>query len=92
MTQVFDDLAEHGMSLCMAEVHGCCLPIVDLITTSQENVMMKDNHGLLHTLVKIKECVDQLSHVFHKISVNPSSGENFTNPVVVRSASSQIKC
>lgn len=78
------------MHLCMAEVHGSCKPIVELIATCQEKVMLKDNRGLLHALVKVKGCVDQLSHVFHKISVNPSSGENFVNPVVVRSFSSTI--
>ena len=46
--------------------------------------MLKDNHGLLHALVEIKDCIDQLGHIFHKtISVNPNAGENFTNPVVV---------
>ncbi|KFY97185.1 hypothetical protein V498_02205 [Pseudogymnoascus sp. VKM F-4517 (FW-2822)] len=79
---MFNDLAEHATCLAMAEVHGCCTPIIDLIATSQENVMMRDDQALLRTLVKIKECVDQLSHVFHKMSVNPSAGENFANPVV----------
>jgi len=47
--------------------------------------MLKDNQGLLNTLVEIKGCIDQLGHIFHKtISVNPNAGENFTNPVVVR--------
>ncbi|KFY18009.1 hypothetical protein V492_00213 [Pseudogymnoascus sp. VKM F-4246] len=79
---MFNDRAEHAMCLAMAEVHSCCTPIIDLIATSQENVMMRNDRGLLRTLVKIKECVDQLSHVFHKISVNPSAGENFTNPIM----------
>lgn len=39
--------------------------------------MHKDNHGLLHELVRLKEVIDQLAYVFHKISVNPHSGENF---------------
>lgn len=32
-------------------------------------------------LVKLKEIIDQLGYVFHKISVNPGSGEQFANPV-----------
>ncbi|KAG8813411.1 hypothetical protein FRB91_002732 [Serendipita sp. 411] len=42
--------------------------------------MEKDNDGLLVELVKLKEIIDQLSYVFHKISVNPHSGENFAPP------------
>tara|TARA_R110002060_G_scaffold7207_20_gene11042 strand:+ start:3683 stop:3850 length:168 start_codon:yes stop_codon:yes gene_type:complete len=45
--------------------------------------MLKDEEGLLLELVKLKQVVDQLPHVFHKISVNPNSGENFANPVEV---------
>lgn len=91
LAQVFNDYSEQAMNLCMAEVHGCCKPLVELVTTCQEKVMLKDNQGLLRTLVEIKACVDQLSHVFHKMSVNPSSGENFANPVVVRSVPSTIQ-
>lgn len=43
----------------------------------QEHVMTKDNDGLLVELIKLKEVIDQLGYVFHKISVNPRSGENF---------------
>jgi hypothetical protein len=39
--------------------------------------MAKDNDGLLVELIKLKEVIDQLGYVFHKISVNPRSGENF---------------
>lgn len=81
---MFDDIAEQTFNLCFVEVNGCCKAIVELITTCQEKVMVKDNQGLLSALVEIKDCIDQLSHIFHKtISVNPNSGENFTNPVVV---------
>lgn len=60
-----------------AEVHGLFTPGLDIIASCQERVMHKDNHGLLHELVRLKELVDQLAYVFHKISVNPHSGENF---------------
>jgi len=89
LAQIFNDHPEQATNLCFAEVHGCCKPLIELITRCQEKVMLKDNQGLLRTLVEIKECVDQLSHVFHKISVNPGSGENFANPVVVRNLSPQ---
>lgn len=69
--------------LCMAESHGCFIPGVEIIARCQEYVMLKDEEGLLQELVKLKEVVDQLPHVFHKISVNPNSGENFANPVEV---------
>lgn len=39
--------------------------------------MAKDNDSLLVELIKLKEVIDQLGYVFHKISVNPHSGENF---------------
>jgi hypothetical protein len=31
--------------------------------------------------IQLKAVVDQLPYVFHKISVNPGSGENFAHPV-----------
>ncbi|KAK1218358.1 hypothetical protein PQX77_018956 [Marasmius sp. AFHP31] len=46
----------------------------------QERVMERDNNGLLVELIKLKEVVDQLAYVFHKISVNPRAGENFAPP------------
>ncbi|KAH6675814.1 hypothetical protein B0J14DRAFT_509473 [Halenospora varia] len=78
---VFNDRGEAMFLLCMAESHGCFIPGVEIIARCQEYVMLKDEEGLLQELVKLKEVVDQLPHVFHKISVNPNSGENFANPV-----------
>ncbi|KAH9208301.1 hypothetical protein DL95DRAFT_527505 [Leptodontidium sp. 2 PMI_412] len=78
---VFNDRGEAMFLLCMAESHGCFIPGVEIITRCQEHVMLRDEEGLLLELVKLKEVVDQLPHVFHKISVNPNSGENFANPV-----------
>ncbi|KAG4411688.1 hypothetical protein IFR04_015186 [Cadophora malorum] len=78
---VFNDRGEAMFLLCMAESHGCFIPGVEIIARCQECVMLKDEEGLLLELVKLKQVVDQLPHVFHKISVNPNSGENFANPV-----------
>jgi hypothetical protein len=39
--------------------------------------MERDNDGLLVELIKLKEVIDQLSYVFHKISVNPHSGGTY---------------
>jgi hypothetical protein len=71
--------------LCMAEAHGSTIPAVELITRAQENVMFRNAEGLLKNLIELKAVVDQLPFVFHKISVNPNSGENFANPVEVTS-------
>ncbi|KAG8718026.1 hypothetical protein FRC08_006115 [Ceratobasidium sp. 394] len=78
---VFHDRGEAMFLLCMADSHGCFTPAVDLIATCQERVMERDNDGLLDALVKLKAVIDQLPYVFHKISVNPGSGENFAHPV-----------
>ncbi|CAE6432523.1 unnamed protein product [Rhizoctonia solani] len=78
---VFHDRGEAMFLLCMADSHGCFTPAVDLIATCQERVMERDNEGLLDALIKLKAVVDQLPYVFHKISVNPGSGENFAHPV-----------
>ncbi|KAF8712312.1 Indoleamine 2,3-dioxygenase, partial [Rhizoctonia solani] len=78
---VFNDRGEAMFLLCMADSHGCFTPAVDLIATCQERVMERDNEGLLEALIKLKAVVDQLPYVFHKISVNPGSGENFAHPV-----------
>ncbi|CAE6397648.1 unnamed protein product, partial [Rhizoctonia solani] len=78
---VFHDRGEAMFLLCMADSHGCFTPAVDLIATCQERVMERDNEGLLEALIKLKAVVDQLPYVFHKISVNPGSGENFAHPV-----------
>lgn len=43
--------------------------------------MNRDTETLLREMVKLKELVDQLAYVFHKISVNPNAGEQFANPV-----------
>ena len=40
----------------------------------QECVMEKDNPRLLCELIKLKALTDQLTIVFHKISLNPHSG------------------
>ncbi|CCA74881.1 related to nitric-oxide synthase, salivary gland [Serendipita indica DSM 11827] len=77
---IFKDRGEAMFLLCMAEVHGLFIPGPDLIARCQERVMEKDNDGLLVELIKLKEIIDQLSYVFHKISVNPHSGENFAPP------------
>ncbi|KAG7085882.1 hypothetical protein E1B28_003416 [Marasmius oreades] len=77
---IFNDRGEAMFLLCMAEVHGLFTPGPDLIARCQECVMEKDNEGLLVELLKLKEVVDQLSYVFHKISVNPHAGENFAPP------------
>ncbi|KAF8536061.1 hypothetical protein BDD12DRAFT_935731 [Trichophaea hybrida] len=78
---VFQDRAEAMFLLCMAEVHGTFMNGVEIVTRCQEMVVERDNEGLLGELIKLKEIIDQLGHVFHKISVNPRSGEQFANPV-----------
>jgi hypothetical protein len=71
--------------LCMAETHGCFVNGIETMTRCQERVMLRDKEGLLRELIKLKTIVDRFAHVFHKISVNPHSGENFANPVEVLS-------
>lgn len=66
---------------CMAEVHGCFQSGVEIVTQCQEAVMTRDSEVLLQAMVALKELVDQLPYVFHKISVNPQAGEQFANPV-----------
>ncbi|KAL0577411.1 hypothetical protein V5O48_004576 [Marasmius crinis-equi] len=77
---IFNDRGEAMFLLCMAEFHGLFTPGPDLMARCQERVMEKDNEGLLVELIKLKEVVDQLAYVFHKISVNPHAGENFAPP------------
>jgi hypothetical protein len=69
--------------LCMAEVHGCFVDGVELLARCQEAVMNRDNETLLQEMISLKTIIDQLPYIFHKISVNPNSGENFANPVEV---------
>lgn len=78
---VFNDRAEATFLLCMTEVHGLFIPGVEIIARCQELVMERDNEGLLRELIKLKEICDQFGYVFHKISTNPRSGEQFANPV-----------
>lgn len=48
------------------------------ITVSFQNAsVLTAPSGLLVELIKLKEVLDQLPYVFHKISVNPHAGENF---------------
>jgi hypothetical protein len=82
--KVFNDRGEAMFLLCMAEMHGCFSPAVEMIARCQEKVMLRDSDGLLRDLIGLKGIVDQMATVFHKISVNPNSGENFANPVEVR--------
>lgn len=79
---VFDDGGEAGFLLCMAESAGCFREGIELVTRCQEAVMNRDNEELLRNLIAVKELVDQLVYVFHKISVNQASGDMFSNPVV----------
>ncbi|KAF2021694.1 sulfite reductase flavo protein alpha-component [Aaosphaeria arxii CBS 175.79] len=78
---VFNDRGEAMFLLCMAEVHGCFQHGIESVTRCQEHVMNRDTDGLLQELIHLKSIVDQLAYVFHKISVNPSAGEQFANPV-----------
>jgi sulfite reductase alpha subunit-like flavoprotein len=78
---VFNDRGEAMFLQCMAEVHGCFQSGVEVIVRCQEAVMNRDSEGLLQEMVALKELVDQLPYVFHKISVNPNAGEQFANPV-----------
>ena len=78
---VFNDRGEAMFLLCMAESHGCTIRAIDIMARCQEYVMTRNKDGLLRELIKLKEIVDQLPNVFHKISVNPNAGENFANPV-----------
>lgn len=43
--------------------------------------MNRDPEDLLQHMVALKELIDQLPYIFHKISVNPNAGEQFANPV-----------
>ena len=76
--------------LCMAEVHGCFQLGLESVTRCQEAVMNKDSENLLRELIGLKSIIDQLPFVFHKISVNPNAGEQFANPVEVRSLMPQL--
>ncbi|KAF2743761.1 hypothetical protein M011DRAFT_496723 [Sporormia fimetaria CBS 119925] len=78
---VFNNRGEAMFLLCMAEVHGCFQSGVEVITRCQEAVMNRDTEALLQELITLKTIVDQLPYVFHRISVNPSAGEQFANPV-----------
>lgn len=79
--KVFNDRGEAMFLLCMAEVHGCFQTGVEVVTRCQESVMNRDSEALLKNLISLKELIDQLPYVFHKISVNPNAGEQFANPV-----------
>lgn len=81
--KVFKDRGEAMFLLCMAEVHGCFVNGVEILTRCQEAVMNRDEEALLQEMVKLKAVIDQLPYVFHKISVNPNAGELFANPVEV---------
>ena len=78
---VFNDRGEAMFLLCMAEVHGCFQQGVEAVTRCQEHVMNRDSESLLREMSHLKAIIDQLPYVFHKISVNPSAGEQFANPV-----------
>ncbi|KAF1912254.1 hypothetical protein BDU57DRAFT_504740 [Ampelomyces quisqualis] len=78
---VFNDRGEAMFLQCMAEVHGCFQSGVEVVVRCQEAVMNRDSQALLRELVALKELVDQLPYVFHKISVNPNAGKHFANPV-----------
>jgi hypothetical protein len=78
---VFNHRAEIAFLLCIVEMHGCFRPVVEIIVKCQECVMKKDNHGLLGQLIRLKSITDELSCIFHKISLNPKSGQNYVNPV-----------
>ncbi|KAH3966709.1 hypothetical protein HBH98_205910 [Parastagonospora nodorum] len=78
---VFKDRGEAMFLQCMAEVHGCFQSGVEVVVRCQEAVMNRDSEALLRNMVGLKELVDQLPYVFHKISVNPNAGEQFANPV-----------
>lgn len=66
---------------CMAEVHGCFEHGVEIVTRCQEAVMNRATDVLLREMIALKELIDQLPYIFHKISVNPRAGEQFANPV-----------
>lgn len=78
---VFNDRGEAMFLLCMAEVHGCFQQGVEAVTKCQEHVMNRESESLLREMIHLKTIIDQLPYVFHKISVNPSAGEQFANPV-----------
>ncbi|KAI8812200.1 hypothetical protein BJ742DRAFT_880965 [Cladochytrium replicatum] len=78
----FHDDAERLFLMAMCEVHGVFIPGVEIVTRCQEHVMNRNNSGLLAELVKLKQLIDMLSPVFHKISVNPNAGNQFADPVV----------
>ncbi|KAF2475923.1 uncharacterized protein BDR25DRAFT_253564 [Lindgomyces ingoldianus] len=81
LRQVFNDRGEAMFLLCMAEVHGCFQSGIEILARCQEHVMNRESEGLLRDLIQLKSIIDQLPYVFHKISVNPASGEQFANPV-----------
>lgn len=78
---VFKDRGEAMFLLCMAETHGCFVDGVEVIARCQEQVVLKNNEGLLRELLSLKAIVDRFVHVFQKISVNDLAGEQFANPV-----------
>ena len=83
---VFRDNGEANFLLIMAESHGCTIRAIDIIARCQEYVMTRNVEGLLQELIKLKEIVDQLPNVFHKISGKWYSvllyhGRVYSNPI-----------
>ena len=76
----FKDRTESIFLLSFTEFHGLSKPAVEIIVRCQEFVMVKDNERLLYELIKLKAIVDQLNTAFHKINLNPHSG-NFANAI-----------
>ncbi|KAK1851941.1 cytochrome b5-like Heme/Steroid binding domain-containing protein [Colletotrichum chrysophilum] len=49
----------------------------DAIAACQEHVMNRNNEGLLHEMIRLKEILERMPGAFHSISTNPNAGENY---------------
>ncbi|KAK1654596.1 cytochrome b5-like Heme/Steroid binding domain-containing protein [Colletotrichum phormii] len=74
---MFGERAEVAFLKGVAETSASFQHGPDAIAACQEHVMNRNNEGLLHEMIRLKEILERMPNAFHSISTNPNAGENY---------------
>ena len=79
---IFDSRAEHVFFGVIVETMACFNTALPALVAAQEAVVRDDPHAVAKEMLKVKEMLDNLVPIFHKISVNAENEEFYVDPIV----------
>ena len=79
---IFDSRAEHVFFGVIVETMACFNTALPSLVAAQQAVVQNNPDGVAREMLKIKQMLDCLIPIFHKISVNAENEEFYVDPIV----------